>query len=109
MADYRNKDLRGKDFSNQNLKDSDFSGSDLTGAVFTGSNLKGCKFDNAIGARKKNALGKYDIVIFDNVIAIGCLQKTLEDWMSLTLEDCQKLYKDITFEIWESIRKAISE
>jgi hypothetical protein len=107
MKNYKNKNLKGKDFSNQNLAGADFSGSDLRGTNFKGSNLKGCKFDKTKGAKKVPCLGKYEIVIFDNVIAVGCLQKTREDWLSLSFEDCQKLYKDITVEIWKSIRSAI--
>jgi hypothetical protein len=109
MKDYKNKDLRGKDFSNQNLKDADFSGANLIGANFSGSCLDGCNFKNAKGAKNLPCeKGKYGIIKLPNgLIAVGCLHKTPEDWLALSFKDCQKLYADITKDIWNSIRSAI--
>ena len=93
-ADLRGADLRGADLEGANLRDADLycanlRGADLTGANLRGADLRGANLRGAYLTHCKGILSftgeKHLIVYFkykDIYYAkIGCLTKTIQEWL----------------------------
>ena len=94
-ADLRDADLSGADLSVANLSVANLSGADLRGANLSGANLRGADLS---GANLRDAsfgegvtaeqgalqlLGlRWDVIIFDAHMRIGCQMHPLSDWAS---------------------------
>ena len=82
-------DLEGADLTGADLKGADLEGATLEGANLTGANLKGADLEGANLTYCKGILSftgeKHLIVYFkhkDKYYAkIGCITKTIEDWL----------------------------
>ena len=125
-----NANLRGADLRNANLRDAylmeaDLTNADLTNANLTNADLRNANLTNAnlmgVNLRytlcgnnkeiKTLQLGKWQIVITKNIMAIGCQQHSIEDWFSFRGDTIDKMAGD-ALEWWtknKQILKLITE
>jgi len=93
-ADLRGADLTGADLTGADLRGADLTGADLTGAYLTGADLTGADLTGAKYAdfeiNKTPVLIsnlKYEIIIFDNHMKIGCELHTHSQWSKFTQKE----------------------
>jgi hypothetical protein len=104
-ADLRGTDLRGADLRYASLRGSNLRGADLRGADFRYANLRGSDLRDANlqntnlrwvlgdGKRIKTIDDPYRIVIMleYGVMAIGCKQHSIDEWMNFSDEEIDKM------------------
>ncbi len=64
-------DLREADLNGANLRGADLNGANLNGANLNGADLNGANLP---------IYCKWDVLIKDNTIQIGCKNKTIDEW-----------------------------
>ena len=78
-------DLSGANLSGANLSGAYLSGADLSGADLSGANLRGASFGEGVTAEQGvlQLIGlRWDVIIFDAHMRIGCQMHPLSDWAS---------------------------
>ena len=96
---FRNCELDGVSFVNSYLTNSKFISSSLKGANFTNARLLDTsiidsKINGLIGNTielKSMQIETYQVAYCDNMLAIGCEQKTVKEWKNITREELIKL------------------
>jgi hypothetical protein len=109
-ADLRGAELIGANLEGANLEGADLRGANLIGADLIGANLRGARLEGAylIGANLRgadligaNLIGtehslnvlksivglKWDILLKDNHVTVGCQKHNLESWYNFTCEE----------------------
>ena len=89
-ADLRGADLSYADLSYANLSGADLRGANLSGADLSGANLRGADLSGASFGEGVTAeqgvlqlIGlRWDVIIFDAHMRIGCQMHPLSDWAS---------------------------
>ena len=88
-ANLRGAYLRGADLRAANLRGADLSGADLSGAYLSGAYLSGASFGASFGEGVTAEQGvlqliglRWDVIIFDAHMRIGCQMHPLSDWAS---------------------------
>ena len=82
-------DLRGA-----NLRGANLCGADLRGADLRGAGLRGAKLFNVIGNGQEIIsvqMKPWNIAITKDTIAIGCTQKTIEEWRKFEENELKRL------------------
>jgi hypothetical protein len=126
-ADLRGADLRGADLRYANLLDADLRDTNLRNANLEGAKLQGTslQYVNLLGAnlqntnlpyadlrwvlgdgkRIKTIIDKYMIVIMleYGVMAIGCEQHSIDEWMNFSDEEIDKMHTDALhwWKVWK--------
>ena len=78
-------DLSGANLRGANLRGADLSGADLSGANLSGAELRGASFGEGVTAEQGvlQLIGlRWDVIIFDAHMRIGCQMHPLSDWAS---------------------------
>ena len=84
-ANLRGANLRGADLSDANLRGANLSGANLSGAYLSGDNLRGASFGEGVTTEQGvlQLIGlRWDVIIFDAHMRIGCQMHPLSDWAS---------------------------
>ena len=81
-ADLSRINLYKADLSGANLSGADLSGADLSGADLSGANLYGVISDYKI--LKNISVLKWNIIILDNLVKVGCQEHSYEKWLSFS-------------------------
>ena len=84
-ADLSGAYLSGANLSDANLSGAYLSGADLSGANLSGANLRGASFGEGVTAEQGvlQLIGlRWDVIIFDAHMRIGCQMHPLSDWAS---------------------------
>lgn len=99
-ADLVYTDLRGANLRRANLRGAALIGADLTDANLTDANLRDAnlrwlKAGNNIEVRTFQ-LGTYYITLdtINKVLAVGCKQHTIDEWLTLSEEDIRRMDGD---------------
>jgi hypothetical protein len=111
---FKNCELDGVSFVNSYLTGSKFISSSLKGANFTNARLidtliVDSKINGLIGNAielKSMQVETYQVAYYDNILAIGCEQKTIEEWKNITREELIKLdgfYAVSWWKKWEDV------
>ena len=77
--------LRDADLSGANLRDANLRDADLSSAYLSGANLSGASFGEGVTAEQGvlQLIGlRWDVIIFDAHMRIGCQMHPLSDWAS---------------------------
>ena len=90
--------LTGANLSGANLYGADLTGADLTGANLFGADLSGANMSGADGKKttiKKTPIQisglRWNIIIFDKDMRIGCEYHSLTDWWSYSDDRIKKM------------------
>ena len=81
----RGADLSDADLRGANLRGADLSGANLRGANLRGADLSGASFGEGVTAEQGvlQLIGlRWDVIIFDAHMRIGCQMHPLSDWAS---------------------------
>jgi uncharacterized protein YjbI with pentapeptide repeats len=99
-ADLSGAYLNGANLSEANLSDANLngaslseailSGADLSNAILSGANLRHIKSGNNKEI-KTMQLGVYQIVIAGNIMAVGCEQHSIDQWLQFTDEQIKAM------------------
>jgi hypothetical protein len=116
-ADLARANLTGADLARANLTEANLTGADLrwadlARADLTGAILDGAIIVNALGNGKEiKTINVYKFIISwkTDVVAIGCMNSTLEEWRNMPIEKIPEedrsdwiKYKDIVFMLVET-------
>ena len=82
VANLREADLQEADLQEANLREADLREADLRGARLVGADIRWC-IGNGKEVRSLQ-VGQYAITYTKDVMAIGCMQHTLEEWRTIT-------------------------
>lgn len=104
-ADLSYTDLSGANLSGANLIHANLSHANLSGANLSGANLRHCVGNNE--EVKSQQLGTWLTVITRDVMAIGCQQHPIADW--LTFEDVRIAGMSAEALAWWKANKPIIE
>ena len=111
-ADLRDANLRDADLRDANLCDANLCDANLCGANLRDANLRYIVSGNIYEVCTFQIPCKYTLVISKESMAIGCIQKTLDEWLSLSEEQIKNLsscgdsiYKEWGFFIKQLIEK----
>ena len=77
--------LSGANLSGADLSGANLSGANLSGAYLSGDNLRGASFGEGVTAEQGvlQLIGlRWDVIIFDAHMRIGCQMHPLSDWAS---------------------------
>jgi hypothetical protein len=117
-ADLRGADLwcanlRGADLRGVDLLGADLWGADLWGADLEGANLQGADIRLVIGDGKRvktTIIDRYRIVIMQEygVMAIGCKQYSINEWMNFSDEEIDKMHTD-ALQWWKAWKPRIQQ
>jgi hypothetical protein len=125
----RGKDLSGSKLNNANLtkadlRDANLFGANLSGACLGGANLQGSVLNHATlnditinycvgdGKRIKSLqVGRYEVAYTQKYLAIGCTQKTIEEWSNFipTGSSRYEYWKNYSPLLWEIMKKFPAE
>ena len=103
-ANLRGADLRGANLRGANLRDGRLGGADLRGARLLDDNLLGADLrgDELLGVNMFNAFGdglrvkthqfdKYIVIIYDDMMQIGCKSHSQKQWFNFTDEEISEM------------------
>ena len=91
-ADLRGANLRGADLRGANLRRANLYGADLRGANLRGANLRGAKSGGDDLLKCNTVLGlRWSILMFQDMVTVGCKRHTLEEWLNFTNEEITKM------------------
>jgi uncharacterized protein YjbI with pentapeptide repeats len=102
-ANLRCANLRGANLRGADLRDADLQGAILQGAILQDTNLKDTNLQDTNlrwvlgdGKRIKTTIDRYRIVIMQEygVMAIGCKQYSIDEWMNFSDEEINKMDTD---------------
>ena len=124
-ADLRGADLRGADLRGADLRYANLRGADLSNAYLSNANLDGAdlRYTNLSNAYLSNAIGNgsiirtiqtgvYVVVIFGQIVSIGCQSHNWTDWVMFNDTLIYKMdgQNAVDFwRIWRPILTAIME
>ena len=86
-----------------NLCKANLEGANLEWANLEGANLKGANLKYCIGNNKEIKtlqLGTYRVALTKDVMAIGCQQHSIEQWMSFTDEKIEIMHANKSLPWW---------
>ena len=99
-ANLRGAKLRGANLCGANLRGAKLRGADLYGANLCGANLGGVDLCGVKNGDKdlvkcNSILGlKWDILIFNDIVTVGCQKHTYKDWLNLSNDQIKEMHPD---------------
>jgi hypothetical protein len=106
-ADLRGANLRGVDLQRAKLQCTNLQGADLQGANLQDTNLQDADLRGALGDGKriKTIIDQYKIVIMleYGIMAIGCKQHSIDEWMNFSDEEIDRMHVDALhwWKVWK--------